>query len=389
MSIDVGQPKQFPVRPSGFVEVQISNSGFGDVDGTSVYLTQRFARRLEQSTNVDGLSLLEKLESGTLVVGLKHLIESMRNAESASRIIFTDRRNRKVRHDYYINLDQYQKLGYPTKLRVSRQAKVEQARDFLSKNFPTDFGSSRRERVADDLLDSGSGRQAVVGAATKLMRQLRREKKIRRRLASEPEQLQRASSAEFYQRRLGQFNQELTSNHTEHWWQKFIEANRWLFGTQHGPVIPKPKVGFDHIPDYLFPTLDGFIDILEIKRPDMAVVVPDRSHPRSFAWSRDANLAIGQVVQYLQEFEEHRLEIAHRLNTDLEASLGYRIQTFRPRAFILIGNASGMTAAEREGLRKLNYSLHGIDVLTYFDLILRGEAMVSLYKDGGTKDSKA
>jgi uncharacterized protein (UPF0254 family) len=32
------------------------------------------------------------------------------------------------------------------------------------------------------------------------------------------------------------------------------------------------------MPDYLFPTLDGFIDILEIKLPEDDVIIKDTNH---------------------------------------------------------------------------------------------------------------
>jgi len=38
-----------------------------------------------------------------------------------------------------------------------------------------------------------------------------------------------------------------------------------MFATQYAAPLPKERVGFSSIPDFLFPTLDGFVDVLEIK----------------------------------------------------------------------------------------------------------------------------
>lgn len=48
----------------------------------------------------------------------------------------------------------------------------------------------------------------------------------------------------------------------------------------------------------------------------------------------------------------------------------------KPRAFVLIGQSDSWKADKKEGLRKLNDSLHGIELLTYTDLLKRGEALV-------------
>jgi hypothetical protein len=54
-------------------------------------------------------------------------------------------------------------------------------------------------------------------------------------------------------------------------------------------------IGFRSILDYLFPTPEGFIDILEIKKPTHEVIKEDRSPPGAFCWSAEANEAIGQA----------------------------------------------------------------------------------------------
>jgi len=36
------------------------------------------------------------------------------------------------------------------------------------------------------------------------------------------------------------------------------------------------------MPDFIFPTLDGFVDILEIKLPSKEVIVEDASHAGSW-----------------------------------------------------------------------------------------------------------
>lgn len=184
-----------------------------------------------------------------------------------------------------------------------------------------------------------------------------------------------------YRQKLEEFKQRLQSDYPEtkspDSWQEWIYKNNWLFGIQYGTPIAHPKVGFRSILDYLFPTPDGFIDILEIKKPSHEVIKEDNSHPGAFKWSGEVNGAIGQVVNYLHEIELHQLEIAKHLKQELSIDLS----TIKPRALILIGKSNNWSEKQKEAFRRLNHSLHGIEVLTYTDLFRRGENLIKIYGD--------
>lgn len=158
-------------------------------------------------------------------------------------------------------------------------------------------------------------------------------------------------------------------------WQKWIYKNNWLFGIYYKKPIEKTKINITGImPDYLFPTLDGFVDILEIKLPDNLVINDDTSHPGSWKWTSETNAAIGQVVNYLGEIDRLRLEIERNVKVEYQ----YETSFLKPRAYILIGDSSGWDACKKEGLRKMNHALHGIEVLTYNDLVHRGNQAIEI-----------
>jgi len=158
-------------------------------------------------------------------------------------------------------------------------------------------------------------------------------------------------------------------------WQKWIYKNNWLFGVNYKKPIEKIKINITGImPDYLFPTLDGFVDILEIKLPDNPVINKDTSHIGSWKWTSETNGAIGQVVNYLGEIDRLRLEIEKNVKTEY----GYEISLLKPRAYILIGDNSDWDVGKKEGLRKMNHALHGIEILTYKDLLDRGNQAIKI-----------
>lgn len=156
-------------------------------------------------------------------------------------------------------------------------------------------------------------------------------------------------------------------------WQNWIYKNNWLFGVNYKQPIEKAKINITGImPDYLFPTLDGFVDILEIKLPDDEVIVKDASHIGSWKWTLETNTAIGQVVNYLGEIDRLQIEIEKAVKSKYR----YEISLLKPRAYVLIGNSTSWESEKREGLRKMNHALHGIEILTYKDLLDRGKQTI-------------
>jgi len=158
-------------------------------------------------------------------------------------------------------------------------------------------------------------------------------------------------------------------------WQKWIYKNNWLFGVNYQQPIEKAKINISGVmPDYLFPTIDDFVDILEIKLPDDEVIVKDANHNGSWKWSPEANTAIGQVVNYLCEIDRLKLEI----EKNIREKHNLEINLLKPRAYILIGNSNTWDNNKKEGLRKMNHALHGIEVITYKELVNRGNQYLKI-----------
>lgn len=67
------------------------------------------------------------------------------------------------------------------------------------------------------------------------------------------------------------------------------------------------------------------------------------------------------------EIERMRLEN----EKTIEDKTNSRFFFLKPRAFILIGDNDSWSKNQKEGLRKLNYYLHNIEVITYRDLLER------------------
>jgi hypothetical protein len=177
---------------------------------------------------------------------------------------------------------------------------------------------------------------------------------------------------------LGEFQERLKKDYSEtkgdNSWQNWISKNNWLFGVNYREPIEKAKINLSGImPDFLYPTVDDFVDVLEIKLPKDEVLVEDTSHKGSWKWTTETNSAIGQVVNYLIEIDRLRFENENKVQNEIDQ----KVLFLKPRAFILIGDSKNWNNPKKEALRKLNYYLHNIEVLTYKDLLDRGNQFIN------------
>ncbi len=375
-------------------KVIINSRNYGDLNGVAIYLADDLFRLLEKQRSRDGTPILKLLELGRAIQGLKHLITIIIEHNNENKVIFTNGKTRKVNKDYYINYDDYRRKSQARFFPLYRERGLDTAKYYMNNYFPKEFEyeanrlkdsefkkvDMQLSQVLDKASEKDKNKIVIIEEATKTVAKLRRKT---RKLNNALENLQKQYSLHFYRQDLDELKLRLTKDLHEtkgkNSWQRWIYTHNWLFGIHYlSPPIQKERVGFKSIPDFLFATLDGFIDILEIKLPTFDVIREDFSHAGSYAWCPEANKAIGQVVNYIQQMELNQLQLVKLINQEYEEQYQMIINVLKPRAFILIGNSDGWNTLKKEALRTLNYSLHGIEVLTYSDLLGRGESIISM-----------
>jgi len=377
--------------------IKVKSKNFGSFDGVEIGIAPDLWKDLEKQKTAQG-NLIDSLKNGRGLNGFKHLVEKIKTHDKDNKIIFTNAETRKDGKRFYINLYDYRRKTGSRFFVLYRETGLDGASFFLNQNFPDAFDYDKA-RISDsqlkkidknlpkllkDISSKVKNKKALMQGTTEMLTELRREKKLLKSQIEELENLKNASNILFFQQGLAELENRLTGTKEyretsgKNSWQSWIYRNNWLFGTHYQIPIEKERIGFNSIPDFLFPTIDGFFDILEIKLPTADVIIEDISHTGSYRWSSKASEAIGQVVNYLHEIELHQLLIAQNIEREYGKQLS-KIFSIKPRAFILIGEKDGWTPAKLEGLRKLNYSLHGIEVLTYTDIYRRGQQIIDLY----------
>lgn len=367
------------------------------MDGSEFFITEALYQQLESRKSGTGQRFLQLLELGRAVRGFKHILEHIKGKGENTKLILTEGKSRKAGNHYYINLDEYSNKGYGRFRSFYRETALRISSSYLSEKFPGDFpgvdeslsgaelkkAGKNLDYMLDELTQRKKHKKQILKKTSLMVKDLQQEEKELRRNIDELEELRRESSIAFYIERLAELKSRFSKNFKEtkgkDSWQSWIYRNNWIMGIQYLPPIDNQRVGFENIPDYLFPTIDGFIDVLEIKLPSHEVIRPDPSHPGSYAWSPETNKAIGQVVNYLYEMELNQLALQKKINRKYAERLDREVNVIKPRGFILIGREDDWNAETKEAFRKLNHTLHGIEVITYTEIVRRGEYVVNLY----------
>lgn len=149
-------------------------------------------------------------------------------------------------------------------------------------------------------------------------------------------------------------------------WQRFFVANNWLLGTDVVEILDDRRIDEDSIVDLPVKSLDGFVDIIELKLPDEDLWTKE-NYPTS-ALSK----AVMQCARYLTEYER-------RFN-DLKARKKLGADILKPRITLIIGKTTNWSPEMSEQLRVYNSLFHNITILTYDHVLQRGKNLLSQTK---------
>jgi hypothetical protein len=154
----------------------------------------------------------------------------------------------------------------------------------------------------------------------------------------------------------------------ENTYQSWCDRHSWAFGNSYVIRDEVRRISAGDQLDLLLPTLIGYRDIIELKRPDMEVIGHDKSHD-SYYFSAKTSGAIGQCHRYLDVLQD-------------EAAKGLRdyphVVAYHPHATIVIGRSSDWSREKLKALHGLNRRMHGISVMTYDHLLSQSRQMLAV-----------
>ena len=139
---------------------------------------------------------------------------------------------------------------------------------------------------------------------------------------------------------------------------------------------------YDKQPDFVLVDANGFIDVLEIKKPNIQILTKEASYRNNYVPVRNLAGSVQQIEKYLY--------CLNRLNPDsdrffsiLKESLPQNIKpiALNPQGILLLGRSNQFNDQQRNDfeLIKRQYK-HIADIMTYDDLVIRLENIVNSLK---------
>ncbi len=173
-------------------------------------------------------------------------------------------------------------------------------------------------------------------------------------------------------RAVKEFEGMLSSNLEEKLWQKWFQNNPWVFGSDFVRIIDERAVDTQNIADYLLQAYDGFLDIIEIKRPDgdLRFWAGSQDHGNYYP-SSDLTKAITQASSYIYEVEREAGSVKF-----LEKMGG--VKTIKPRCVLIFGRSYDWDEDQREAYRILNAGYHNLSILTYDHVLERAKRILGV-----------
>jgi hypothetical protein len=171
-------------------------------------------------------------------------------------------------------------------------------------------------------------------------------------------------------RAIEQFEALLENDALESKWQEWFKRNSWVLGSQFVEIIGERSIDTSNISDFLMRAYDGFIDIVEIKRPGGALRFWSPTLDHGNPWpSSDLTKALTQASRYIYEVEREANSVKF-----LERVRGVR--TVKSRCTLIFGRSNDWSEQQIEAYRILNSGFHNLTVLTYDHVLQRAQRIM-------------
>lgn len=168
------------------------------------------------------------------------------------------------------------------------------------------------------------------------------------------------------------FEQMLENNLTEQPWQKWFEKHSWVLGSEFVRVLDERTIDTQNISDFLLQAYDGFLDIVEIKRPEGGLKFWSETLDHgNYVPSSDLIKAITQASKYIFEVEREANSIKF-----LERVDGVRV--VKPRCVLVFGRSKGWNNDQVEAYRILNAGYSNLTIMTYDHVLERAKRIVGV-----------
>ncbi|MCH7330712.1 Shedu immune nuclease family protein [Acinetobacter modestus] len=169
---------------------------------------------------------------------------------------------------------------------------------------------------------------------------------------------------------IDEFNQLLEYDETENTWQKWFENNSWVLGSDFVKTIDERAIDTRNISDFLMQSYDGFINIVEIKRPEGNLHFwQSQLDHGNYIPHNDLIKAITQSLIYIHEIEQESNNVKFLERTE-------NIKTIKPRCTLIYGRSKDWNKEQIKAFRILNSSYHNLSIITFDHVLERAKRIL-------------
>jgi hypothetical protein len=171
---------------------------------------------------------------------------------------------------------------------------------------------------------------------------------------------------------IGEFEGMLKADAREHEWQRWFSKNNWILGSEFVRVVDERNIDTEIIADYLVQAFDGFLDIIEIKRPGGGL--------RFWASSLDHGNYIpsNDLIKAVTQANAYIFELEREINSQKFIERVGGVRTVKPRCVLVFGRSHNWNDDERRAFRILNASYHNLSIMTYDHVLGRAKRIAGL-----------
>lgn len=176
-----------------------------------------------------------------------------------------------------------------------------------------------------------------------------------------------------------ELREKLQEEQPERYWQEWFTRNKWVLGSDFAQIIDERVIDTENIADYIMKSYDGFVDLVEIKKPNGLPFWTSTKDHGNYVPSADLTKAITQCLNYIYAIE---LEAN---STKFTRRIGSRV--IKPRCILIFGRSYDWNDEQREAYRILNAAYNQVSILTYDHIseraqnVLGAEAIESVGDD--------
>lgn len=167
-----------------------------------------------------------------------------------------------------------------------------------------------------------------------------------------------------------EFISMLNNDLVESNWQIWFEKNSWVLGSDFVRILDERSIDTQNITDFLMEAYDGFLDIIEIKRPEggMSFWAKTMDHG-NYVPSTDLIKAVTQASAYIFEVEREANSVKFLERVD-------GVKTIKPRCILIFGRSNDWNNEQIEAFRILNSGYHNLTIMTYDHVLERAKRVV-------------